>query len=641
MSVISYLTPLGKREARLRLSLILEHLNIKINKAAKKDPAKELLKLERKLSAELVKNWRESYTDALRDLFKNLPSFISQDAKKIIEDSLLDALGVSFGSAKNVRLLMRERIEDAYILGKSLFNLNKDLKSALSLSDRKAIDVLTRHNCFWLGEHYGKHIGPKISELTQQALDEGLGRDALAENLKQELGSVSPKGYSYFDVVASSALVRARSFGSIAGMEEAGIAEYEILAMGDERTCPICGEMNGKKFSVAQTREVIDKVLDIKDPEKFKEAMPWQTEPPKNKSESKLSEDGQSLPPFHGRCRCTLVMTESYVEPESASIEVQDVKPPQEDNINLENQYYSRLEDLRNKIIEAKQAKSKIQTKVLFLMTEEERKEYDKLQNEILRAQRGIKQLKLEAAENGVIFASGLSKTLDKADVDEIIRLVKKAPPEVRKVWNLYEGEMQVGDVNVTGTQHYSPRTKDVHLNIFKNRIDSEYKVAHETTFHELGHLIDHACTGFYKNNSKDEEYNLYAVLTSEVDSYIKGTYDRLRAEAIATGKSSKEIKKKDAYEAVEKELFKLPKYARIDISDTFSGCTFNKVKNGGYHPTSYWKSDPELVCLEFFAENFSALTVNPESLEMIKKYFPKSHKIFKQMLDDIIEESE
>ena len=333
MSVISYLTPLGKREARLRLSLILEHLNIKINKAAKKDPAKELLKLERKLSAELVKNWRESYTDALRDLFKNLPSFISQDAKKIIEDSLLDALGVSFGSAKNVRLLMRERIEDAYILGKSLFNLNKDLKSALSLADRKAIDVLTRHNCFWLGEHYGKHIGPKISELTQQALDEGLGRDALAENLKQELGSVSPKGYSYFDVVASSALVRARSFGSIAGMEEAGIAEYEILAMGDERTCPICGEMNGKKFSVAQTREVINKVLDIQDPEKFKEAMPWQTTPPKNKSESKLSEDGQSLPPFHGRCRCTLVMTESYVEPESVSIEVQDVKPPQEDNI--------------------------------------------------------------------------------------------------------------------------------------------------------------------------------------------------------------------------------------------------------------------------------------------------------------------
>ncbi|MBR1604269.1 MAG: hypothetical protein IJ667_12645, partial [Synergistaceae bacterium] len=71
------LTPLGKREARLRLSLILEQLNIKINKAAKANPEKELLKLERKLSAELSKQWRESYNDALRDLFKNLPGFLS------------------------------------------------------------------------------------------------------------------------------------------------------------------------------------------------------------------------------------------------------------------------------------------------------------------------------------------------------------------------------------------------------------------------------------------------------------------------------------------------------------------------------------------------------------------------------------
>ena len=121
-------------------------------------------------------------------------------------------------------------------------------------------------------------------------------------------------------------------------MEEAGIAEYEILAMGDERTCPICGEMNGKKFSVAQTREVIDKVLDIKDPEKFKEAMPWQTEPPKNKSESKLAEDGQSLPPFHGRCRCTLVMTEIVRESVSAvennSDKILDLETPIVDNAN-------------------------------------------------------------------------------------------------------------------------------------------------------------------------------------------------------------------------------------------------------------------------------------------------------------------
>ena len=63
-------------------------------------------------------------------------------------------------------------------------------------------------------------------------------------------------------------------------MEEAGILDYEILAMGDERTCPICEEMNGKVFSVTVARNLINKVLDIDDPEAFKQTLPWQKEVP-------------------------------------------------------------------------------------------------------------------------------------------------------------------------------------------------------------------------------------------------------------------------------------------------------------------------------------------------------------------------
>ena len=148
-------------------------------------------------------------------------------------------------------------------------------QASLSLADKKAVDVLTKHNCFWIGEHYGNHIGGKIAEITQQALNDGLGRKELARELKSALGG-KVGGYQYWDVTASAALVRARSFGAISGMEEAGIAEYEILAMQDERMCPICGELNGRTFSVMETREVIDRTLGISDPDKFKEAMPWQ-----------------------------------------------------------------------------------------------------------------------------------------------------------------------------------------------------------------------------------------------------------------------------------------------------------------------------------------------------------------------------
>ena len=54
----------------------------------------------------------------------------------------------------------------------------------------------------------------------------------------------------------------------------ADITEYETLAMGDERMCSICGELNGYTFSVTETHEVIDRTLGISGHGKFKEAMP-------------------------------------------------------------------------------------------------------------------------------------------------------------------------------------------------------------------------------------------------------------------------------------------------------------------------------------------------------------------------------
>jgi SPP1 gp7 family putative phage head morphogenesis protein len=305
------LTLSERHEAALRVSLIIAM----IEKArGKRDLEEERFRQrEATLAAELSSQWRDACQNALKEIFQVIPENINitEDAKALIEDSILSALGPAFGSSPSVRQQMKEYIAEAYSDAKRewVVAIPKDEKSPLlSLPDRRAIEVLTQHNCFWLGEHYGEHIGPKISALTQRALDEGIGRKALAEDLKRELGGVAPKDYRYWDVVSSSALVRARSFGTVSGMEEAKITEYEILAMGDERMCPICGEMNGRIFSVAETRKVINSVLSLTNPDVFKMAMPWQSKPAKGISNAKLCARGQSLPPFHGRCRCTLIM---------------------------------------------------------------------------------------------------------------------------------------------------------------------------------------------------------------------------------------------------------------------------------------------------------------------------------------------
>ena len=294
-------TELGRHEAWLRLSSIVK-------------AGDEHIRLERKLTSELIRNWRESYDDVLKELFRQIPAELSSQAIEIVTQGLADALGQSFGGSQGVRDELRKYITQAYRNGKAEFVAKPDL----SLPDVRAIEVLTKHNCYWLGEHYGKHIGPKIAELTQEALRDGLGRDELARELRDSLGG-KVGGYKYWDVVSSAALVRSRSFGCISGMVEAGITEYEILAMGDERMCPICGELHGKTFSVSETKRVIDSTLGMSNPEEFKAAMPWHTEPPVGVSREKLTADGMSVPPFHGRCRCVLAMVSEQAERTSAS----------------------------------------------------------------------------------------------------------------------------------------------------------------------------------------------------------------------------------------------------------------------------------------------------------------------------------
>lgn len=293
------ISEMARHEAYLRLYDIF--MQTQIIKDSQ-DNLDEYLRLERRLSAELIKNWRKDYTQALQEVFRLIPDNLSNDAQKIILDGLSNALGPAFGYSPAVRQEIRKYITEAYERGKHDFAIN----SSLNLPDIKAVEVLTKHNCYWLGQHYDKHIGSKIAETTQQAIIDGIGRDELARELRAELGG-EHSDYKYWDVVSSSALVRSRAFGAISGMEEAGIIEYEILTMGDERTCPICAEMDGRTFSVEVARKRIDAALGIEDADEFKDIFSWQTHPAAGISNSELEEHGQNLPPFHARCRCVVI----------------------------------------------------------------------------------------------------------------------------------------------------------------------------------------------------------------------------------------------------------------------------------------------------------------------------------------------
>ena len=127
------ISELARHEAYLRLYDIFTQTRI-IKDA--KNNSDEYLRLERKLSAELIKNWRKDYTQALQEVFKLIPKDLTDDARQIILDGLSNALGSAFGYSPAVRNEMRKYITEAYEKGKGEFTA----KPSLTLPDVRAVE---------------------------------------------------------------------------------------------------------------------------------------------------------------------------------------------------------------------------------------------------------------------------------------------------------------------------------------------------------------------------------------------------------------------------------------------------------------------------------------------------------------------
>ena len=87
------------------------------------------------------------------------------------------------------------------------------------------------------------------------------------------------------------------------------------------------------------------------------------------------------------------------------------------------------------------------------------------------------------------------------------------------------------------------------------------------------------------------------------------------------------------AYLSISDEITKNKTTSKPAISDIFAGATVNKIRDGYGHKTSYWKAGDKYLAAEAFANMFSTALTSPEKLTEIKKYFPKSVKIFEDML--------
>lgn len=200
--------------------------------------------------------------------------------------------------------------------------------------DANSLGVLRRHNLYWIRTNYTRNVRQGIERATAEAISRGLGRRALAADLRRRLGERFALTDHHWLTIASAGLNRTRNVAQVRTYEIAEITHYEVLGASDKRLCPSCEYMDGRVFSVETALSVVNELEAADTPEDVKRLMPWlrwdeaRQAPfatiggrrvdlpragPESAQANRAVEKVAPLPPFHGRCRCTTVASTETV----------------------------------------------------------------------------------------------------------------------------------------------------------------------------------------------------------------------------------------------------------------------------------------------------------------------------------------
>jgi SPP1 gp7 family putative phage head morphogenesis protein len=212
-----------------------------------------------------------------------------------------------------------------------------------SALDRRVIQHIVGSAANFVRDEYGRRVdefGERARQVVADGLAEGLGRDDIAAKLeKAARASLIQRSPFYWETATASFIGRGRSYTEVAGYAEAGIERYQIVAVLDEVTTPVCRWLHGKTFSVRSALDRFAKVEAADEPEAVKRLTPWIRERAAGerrilyvdhasgrhdvavlrrnvggaaafralRGDDGLADLGLSFPPYHGLCRSQTV----------------------------------------------------------------------------------------------------------------------------------------------------------------------------------------------------------------------------------------------------------------------------------------------------------------------------------------------
>lgn len=113
----------------------------------------------------------------------------------------------------------------------------------------------------------------KATELARAGLAAGLPADEMTAQISDAI-VLLVRQPAYWDVVANSFEVRARSFAQVYAYDDASVAKYRWVSVPDKRRCVVCEFMEGRTFSVRQQARRIEDLAQLDNLDDIRNAMP-------------------------------------------------------------------------------------------------------------------------------------------------------------------------------------------------------------------------------------------------------------------------------------------------------------------------------------------------------------------------------
>jgi SPP1 gp7 family putative phage head morphogenesis protein len=128
-----------------------------------------------------------------------------------------------------------------------------------SIIDTNALDFMVQYNLTLAGD-VQRELADGIKRVIMQGIIAGKSTDDIVRDLgkvildkdsfRQAGTRVFSKAQYRMEMIVRTEVLRAHNMGRLKFHQKAGIEKLEWMTMDDERTCPVCGPMDGKKYSI-------------------------------------------------------------------------------------------------------------------------------------------------------------------------------------------------------------------------------------------------------------------------------------------------------------------------------------------------------------------------------------------------------